>query len=346
MLISIVVGYYCLEETHPEKKASPASYMSTTTAETPLLATAGATEHCGVDLRAESYGTFNTVDMTEQDSWVVSADGSPRDSADTPIDQGCVFTKRVVMLTVALGIFTYHSMTYDHLLPIFLQDERVDVFTAARRSLFDLPGGLGLSMQAVGLIMSVNGVIALVIQGVVFPVFASWLGVWKLFVMVTLLHPIAYFMVPYLALLPTDWLYTGIYVSLTVRNFLSILAYPVILILLKEATPSHAVLGKVNGLAASAGAACRTIAPPMAGYLYSIGARQGFTALAWWGSGFVALMGALQCWFVEREKYRTTHVQCVAAAFSGEAPPVQKTEVVHITVDDAAAAAEEYEFEV
>lgn len=343
-MVSIVVGYYHLEETHPERKASPAAYIDAATAETPLLATAGATEHCGVDLRAESYGTFNTVDMTEQDSWAVSADGSPLTTRDT--DEAFpqrTFTRRVVMLTVALGIFTYHSMTYDHLLPIFLQDDRVvDLFASAgHASVFDLPGGLGLSLQAVGLIMSVNGVIAMVIQGLVFPVFASWLGVWRVFLLVTLLHPIAYFVVPYLALLPADWLYSGIYLALTIRNFLSILAYPVILILLKEATPSHSVLGKVNGLAASAGAACRTIAPPLAGYLYGVGSRHGFTGLAWWGSGLVAMIGAGQCWFVEREKYRTTHVQCVAAAFSGEPHAAPKNEVVHITVNEVGEAADE-----
>lgn len=60
------------------------------------------------------------------------------------------------MLIVALGIFTYHSMTYDNLLPIFLQDGREgdDISTISARDVF--AGGLGLSTQQVGIIMSVN----------------------------------------------------------------------------------------------------------------------------------------------------------------------------------------------
>ncbi len=169
------------------------------------------------------------------------------------------------MIVIALGIFTYHSMTYDHLLPIFLQDDRVTENTnGTARSSFDIPGGLGLATQSVGMIMSFNGIIALFIQAIIFPLFASWLGVWKTFVTVTILHPIAYFIVPYLAFVPNNALYPSIYACLKIRNFTSILAYPVLLILLKEATPSASVLGKINGLAASAGAACRTIAPPLA----------------------------------------------------------------------------------
>ena len=142
--------------------------------------------------------------------------------------------------------------------------------------------------------MAINGVIALFVQGIVFPIMASWLGVWKVFMVVTVLHPLAYFIVPWLALLPAQWLYTGIYACLTIRNCLSILAYPVLLILLKEASPSSSCLGKINGLAASTGAACRTVASPAAGFLYGVGITIDLTAIAWWASALVAVAGALQ----------------------------------------------------
>ena len=239
------------------------------------------------------------------------------------------------MLVVALGIFTYHSMTYDHLLPIFLQDERKSSISTRALNSFDIPGGLGMTTQAVGIIMSINGLIALFIQAIIFPIFAAWLGIWKLFITVTLLHPVEYFLVPYLAFLPHGLLYPGIWVCLTVRNFTSILAYPLLLILLKEASPSPAVLGKINGLAASAAAACRTVAPPMAGYLYGVGARHGFTGLAWWGSGIVAIVGSVQAFSVDREKHKTATVTSVAPCL---APPQQRVdEVIHIDVNDREA---------
>lgn len=166
----------------------------------------------------------------------------------------------------------------------------------------NFPGGLGLSMNAVGMIMAVNGVIALFIQAVVFPIAAENIGVYRLFLIVTVLHPIACLLMPFLIWVPETLLYPAIYFCLTVRDIFSIIVYPLLLILIKEATPKSAVLGKVNGFAASAGAACRMIAPPVAGYLYTLGSRIDCTALAWWGSALAAFLGAVQCFSVERTK--------------------------------------------
>ena len=244
---------------------STSADLKNTDAETPLIPAQAGTTTAAADLRTESYATFNKV--VQDQEWQVTADG--RAASAQPQNEK-VFTKRVIMLTIALGIFTYHSMTYDHLLPIFFQDERMgDSYSAKLVS--SMAGGLGLSIKDVGVISSVNGIIALLVQAVVFPVAAAWLGVWRLFMVTTVLHPIAYFIVPYLVVLPEEYLYAGIYTCLTIRNLFAILVYPVILILLKEASPSSSCLGKINGLAASTGAACRTIASPIAGLLYGIG---------------------------------------------------------------------------
>jgi hypothetical protein len=296
LLVSIVAGYFLLEETHPDMQPRVSlpdnTYISD---ETPLIATADAIKTPAVDLRAETYGTFHGSPEHSDEQWRAQ---KPKLSLPN------VFTKRVVALIIALGIFTYHSMTYDHLLPIFLEDDRAgpEAVLLNATGLSTSAGGLGLSLLTVGMIMSVNGVIALVVQAIIFPLLAEDLGVFRLFIIVTVLHPITYFIVPYLLFLPSSLLFPGIYFCLTIRNLLQIIAYPLLLILIKEATPSKSVLGKVNGLAASAGAACRTVAPPVAGYLYTIGSRVGFGGLAWYGSGIVAIIGALQCFMIIREK--------------------------------------------
>ncbi|CZT08227.1 related to E.coli tetracycline resistance protein TCR1 [Rhynchosporium agropyri] len=297
LFVSILAGYFLLEETHPDMlprvNLPDSTYVSD---ETPLMATADAIKAPPIDLRAETYGTFKGSDDSDWRRATSKSSSSPK-----------IFTKRVIALVIALGIFTYHSMTYDHLLPIFLEDERGSLTTSALSNTpltnpFFIPGGLGLSIQKVGVIMSINGVIALFIQAVIFPLAAEALGIHKLFLTVSLLHPISYLIMPYLIYLPECYLMLGIYTCLTIRNILSILAYPVLLILIKEATPSPCVLGKINGLAASAGAACRTVAPPVAGYLYTLGSRMDFTGLAWYGSAFVAIIGALQSFSVKRTK--------------------------------------------
>jgi hypothetical protein len=207
-------------------------------------------------------------------------------------------------------------MAFDHLMPIFFQDKRYvsglamsgDITFLSRVS-----GGLGLSTQDVGLIMSVNGIIALFVQGLIFPLMASFFGVWRLFVIVTVGHPIAYVIVPYLVLLPPNWLFAGIYTCLFIRNFFSIVFYPLVLILLKEAAPHPSCLGKINGLAASTGGACRTIASPIAGMLYGLGSQMHFAPMAWWVSGLVAVLGAIQLPLVDKIKNKTAVVRTAVA---------------------------------
>lgn len=334
LLCSIIAGYIFLEETHPDLQPwSTREDLNHTSARTPLVPTAGSTAHAAADLQTESYGTFDAVRITEEEEWVVKADGCPASISSAPSEK--VFTKPVIMLVVALGIFTYHSMTYDHLLPIFLQDKWVERNTSALSALpGSFAGGIGLSIQEVGMIMGVNGLIALFIQALVFPLMASWLGVWKLFVLVTVCHPIAYFVVPYLVLLPQDWVLTGIYVCLAIRNFLSIIAYPLLLILIKEASPSPSHLGKINGLAASTGGACRCIASPIAGLLYGIGSQLGFTALSWWVSAAVAILGAFQIPFITRQKHKTATIRAaVACRLMPQEEPLKK-KVVHINIQE------------
>jgi len=226
-------------------------------------------------------------------------------------------------------------MTYDHLLPIFFQDARVDYMSAFGTFPCSLAGGLGLTTQQVGIIMSFNGIIALFIQAVVFPIMAAWLGVWRLFILVIVGHPVVYFIVPYLAMLPQSLLYSGIYTCLTIRNFFSILAYPLFLILIKEASPSPAQLGKINGLAASTGAACRTIASPIAGLLYGIGVQMNLTALAWWASTLVAIVGALQIAFLKRQNKNTTLVRTPATCRLIPTEEPSRSTVVRISIKEA-----------
>ncbi|KIX02413.1 uncharacterized protein Z518_08354 [Rhinocladiella mackenziei CBS 650.93] len=334
MLVSILAGFLWLDETHPDLRpgASPDVYHDIAE-QTPMITAAGATADPGIDLRQESYGTFNEVDFHKNEQWELNADGTSRPPSISEKMPQKWFTQKIAMLTIALGIYTYHSMCYDHLLPIFFQDRSIDDVSMFAASPIHIPGGLGLSTKAVGLVMAINGVIALFIQAVIFPFAAERLGIWRVFVLVTILHPVAYFIVPYLAFLPPHLLYPGIYTCLAIRNLLSILDYPVLLILLKQASPSLSVLGRINGLAASAGAACRTVAPPVAGLLYGWGAQMGFTGLAWWGAGAVALIGVVQLWFVPRETNESTTVKSILPCLENSAED-RPDDVVDITVVD------------
>ncbi|KFH47711.1 putative membrane protein-like protein [Hapsidospora chrysogenum ATCC 11550] len=324
MCLSIALGFFLLEETHPDKQPRvllPAdTYVSE---ETPLIETSDALKRPAVDLRSETYGAINVNGE--------SSEANPREKAQ-PVR---IWTKRVVHLIIALSIFTYHSMTYDHLMPIFFEDERATslIHTTQLSTIppFYSPGGLGLSVRAVGMIMAVNGVIALFVQAVIFPIAAERVGVWKLFLIVTVLHPIAYAIVPMLLLVPQTLLYPAIYACLAVRNLLSITLYPLLLILIKEATPTHSALGTVNGLAASAGAACRMVAPPVAGFLYTYGSKMDCTALAWYGSTVAAIAGSVQCFYVPRQRNKEQGEE--AATQPTQQPSVSAATIAEVSVE-------------
>ncbi|KAL5114450.1 hypothetical protein ACEQ8H_007647 [Pleosporales sp. CAS-2024a] len=333
MLLSIIMAYFLLDETHPDRHSQGHfEQYDAAVARTPLLPTQGATADAPANLTSESYGTFNNVEIQRDEMWRVRSNG---DWVEVPAD-GKVFTWTVIQFVVALGIFTYHSMTYDHLLPIFLQDKRAGDISAFNVPPASMSGGLGIPVQNVGIIMSLNGIIQLVIQAVVFPLLAESLGVWRLLLLVTLTHPIAYLVVPFLQLLPQSLLYPGLFACLTIRSLTAILAFPLLLIMIKEAAPEKSHLGKINGLAASTGAACRTVASPIAGLLYGLSIDMHFTALAWWASAAVAILGAMQVPFLNRAancchaRVRTATRCC----FQKESPP--HNDVVRITVEDDA----------
>ncbi|KAI1820769.1 major facilitator superfamily domain-containing protein [Xylaria intraflava] len=316
LFVSAIMGWFLLEETHPVTRPHVMLPGGTnSTEETPLLKSPDGLVRPAVDLGSDGYGIFNIREGLEPSSGTGCAS---RDEKHRPPG---IFDKRIMVLIGSLSIFTYHSMTYDHLMPIFFEDHRarLNSVVAGAFNPFYSPGGLGLSIQSVGMILAVNGVIALLVQAVVFPVAAEKVGVFRLFLFVTALHPIAYIIVPGLIYVPESILLPAIYFCLTIRNLLSIVLFPLLLILIKEATPSPDMLGKVNGLAASAGAMCRMIAPPVAGYLYSFGSRVDCTAIAWYGSAFVAAIGSVQCFAVQRDRKRGAVEELGDANLTGRA---------------------------
>ena len=309
MLMSILLGFFFLRETHPDLRPHQGivvydqdAYESDLLDHAPLL-DSNLKSARAFDLETESYGTFEepktglgVAVVTEVET--TSLLGSITEERGTK-----VFTGEVSALLIAFCFFIYLSMSYDHLFPIYLQDDpRIQSFDGTGLGGFSMPGGLGLSAKAVGVFLSIDGLFAIFTQAVLFPPVVGWLGVWPSLICVTILHPVALFVVPLLSLLPSNHLTSGIYGVLILRNLLSIMAYPLLTVLIKRAAPSCAVLGRINGMSASLGAACRTLAPPLAGCLYDLGIKLGFTPLAWWVTAGIALVGTVQLLCVPRQK--------------------------------------------
>jgi len=234
------------------------------------------------DIRRESFGTMHSIRI--QPHRVLPTRNQP---AAPPRK---TFNRTVVMIILAMALFAFHQMAYISILPVYIMDK-------PRHSGLDFQGGLGMSLHDVGAFLAINGFITLFVQGFVFPIFVEHVGVWKSFIWMIILYPITYIMVPFVSALPTEFESYGLYLSLVFQAFFGIIVFPCALILMKNATPSPLVLGRVNGLAMSACCLARTISSPLVGVFYSLGG----SSAAWFGLAAVSIIGMIQLFWVPKE---------------------------------------------
>lgn len=317
IVLAILQGIIFLEETNPRARARNQTNQATRDERTPLLSERVAPRASSVarssfgeerplfieeglpapgqqtfDLRRNSFGTMHSIELPRN-----AKDGHPHlarphlEAASEVLEyKGPVWTRTIVMLIMALVLIAYHQMAAGTLLPIHLQGRPAKPYGQ-----LDLIGGFGMSLPDVSVYLMVNGFLSLFVQGFIFPTFVSRVGVWYSFLSTIILYPTAYLIIPFLSAVPR-LTSAGIYLSLILQAFYGIISVPSALILLKDATPSPLVLGRVNGLAMSACCAARTVSPPLVGLLYNTGG----SASAWLSCAAVGVVGALQLFWVPR----------------------------------------------
>ena len=263
------------------------------------------------DLRRSSFGTVHSIKLQPERNRELPTIPEERPSfAET-------FNFTVIMLIVSFVLVSYHGMAYGNLLPIYIQDE-----PRATYPNFDLLGGLGFPLYDVGSFMASNGFIAMAVQILIFPPFVARVGVWKSYLVMMLLYPIGYALIPFLTLLAPGFPRSaGIYGIMIFQNHLNIIIPPCLLILIKNATPSPLVLGIVNGACMAFICAARTLAPPLEGLIYA----QGGSAAAWFSLVAVSIVAIIQLVWVPRE--RKVQVASVdGMRVGGAAPDERETE--------------------
>lgn len=329
--IAIIQGIFFLEETHHpgaydkvhagSDEAIEDDDDETVDENTPLRAAEGAPKsHCSasnrpyivesslplpvdernVDLRRSSFGTVHSIKPVVVPAPITTASAAAAAPPSPPLQEGeKIFNPTVIMLVLLITIFSYHQMAAGSLFPTYLLDSRQQPLEH-----LDLIGGLGYTVHDVGVFLSVNGIIGLIVQLFIFPIFLEQIGIWNSLVVVVLVYPLSYSYVPFLSALPVLWTDVGIYASLFLQAFCGIIIFPAALILLKNATPSFSGLGKVNGLAMSGACLARTIASPIAGIIYSAAG----SAAAWYSCVAVALLGIVQLAWLRGGKFNINKV--------------------------------------
>lgn len=287
--------------------SQPRSFMEEIRHAGPFIAEEGlpTTTDQRFDLRHNSFGTMHSISVRPDLHDMQQNHRPPPLSAPMPGQEKAI-NFAVIMLIIPLVIGAFHQMAFGAILPIYLLDEPSYNSTTSHQPHLDLTGGMGFSLHEVGIYLAVNGFIALFIQGIIFPPLVEGAGVWLSFLISTIMYPLCYMVMPFLSLLrpvgsteqPDSWLLSGgIYSSLFLQNLFGIILTPCALILLKNACPSPLVLGKVNGIAMSVVCTARTVSSPLVGVFYDTGG----SAAAWGCCFVVAVLGAMQLWWIPKE---------------------------------------------
>ncbi|KAF7716093.1 MFS-type transporter [Penicillium ucsense] len=330
LVCGIVVGFLCLEETHPEKKhrRDPGRELGnwlvsqcwTTRVQLPQVS--------DVEQKETKYIAYEDSDDVPPE--YTSAESSPclrpvkvrveknvGDAAGIAACDGDVegqkpaaskaFTRQVILTILAYGILAYHSVSFDQLMPVFLSTPKSDEAVVLP---LKFTGGLGLPTKTIGFMLAVQGVYSMIAQLWLFPFVVKRFGTLRTFRFVLLAWPALYLAVPYLILLPAKLQMPAVYAALISKITFHVIAFPAIAILLANAAPTSKVLGSINGAAASTASLSRAFGPTITGLLHSKGLLSGYSVLAWWACGLVCLAGAIQSFWMEEsaepERFKRT----------------------------------------
>lgn len=226
-----------------------------------------------------------------------------------------IFIPNVVLTLLASSVLAFHVGTFNSLWFVFLSTPVYDPKKGAesphalpRHLPFVFTGGLGLAPREVGMAMAILGVLGISLQMLVYPWLSARLGTvrsWRLFL---LCFPLAYFLVPFLSLVPSSAdapnPKSGLTVWVCIAGVLAFqvigrtFALPAQTILVNNCTPHPSVLGTVHGIGQSVSSFARTLGPTLCGFLYGLGLARGVVGAVWWGLSGVSVCGVIASLFV------------------------------------------------
>jgi len=207
-----------------------------------------------------------------------------------------IFTYNVICTLISHGLLTgsigtFNSIWYSFLsTPVYNPSSPPSNYTP--HPPFTFTGGIGLPPRSVGLVMAILGTIGILLQLFLYPTINQRLGTilsWRIFLYC---FPLAYFLSPFLSLIPSStpppspksgWkIWLGLCGVLFVQRIGQTFAGPATTILINNCSPHPSVLGTIHGIGQSASSAARTIGPAFGGWLYGEGLNIGMVGLMFW----------------------------------------------------------------
>ncbi|KAI1733937.1 major facilitator superfamily domain-containing protein [Xylaria scruposa] len=221
-----------------------------------------------------------------------------------------LFTRNLCFTLVAYGIMEGHVAVYNTLWPSFLSDLVATPENAHVRLPFGFVGGLGMPVNNVAISLAFAGILGIPLQFFGYSRVVKRLGMlrtWRVFLRG---FPLAYFMIPYLSVVPSSsprpsprdgpFVWIAIFFAQALIMFSASFAVPSQIVLTNNASPHPTALGRTHSTAEMVNSFTRTISPIAAGLFYSYGSAHGVTGLPWWiMSGVTIFAYILSLWVFE-----------------------------------------------
>ncbi|KNF06201.1 hypothetical protein PSTG_00709 [Puccinia striiformis f. sp. tritici PST-78] len=220
-----------------------------------------------------------------------------------------LLTKHLVIILISFGLMGLENSAWMAIVPLFSYTRVED-------------GGLGLTLDQIGMTLSSNGVVALVVQSVLFPILHRRLGAVQLHRFSRLSSPIAFIGLPIVRVIShsfpdqssaTTASIVGMIIVIAVKS-IGNMTIVCMALLINDSAPNHASLGSINGLGQSVSSFARAISPLMVGKLFSITLASAKSPdsslilknLIWYYFVIVALIGYSTSWMIEVNKKKPT----------------------------------------
>ncbi|KAK4569425.1 hypothetical protein LTR86_003188 [Recurvomyces mirabilis] len=236
-----------------------------------------------------------------------------------------IWTPNVLWTLVSIAVFDFHMGAFANLWILFLATPREfipgvsDAIPEVEplpikdeqlrpRSAFKFASGLAFPPPTIGFAMAIIGFIGVALQFLLYPYANARFGLMRCFRGSLFLFPTAYYLAPYIALLPSaspspnpasGWVvWLGISFVLFLQVSARTFALPASIILLNNSSPHPSVLATIHGVGQACSATFRTLGPILAGYWYGLWTERGIVGMAWWITGSLAAIGCVASFWV------------------------------------------------
>jgi MFS family permease len=331
LFLEAILVHFGLEETLKGKRPMELSHFDPVTLFRRAYGSVVNAKNRGYQLlNDQRQGLLNHDERTSVELDRLAAPGErvePRPVQNLPFRR--IWTPNVLWTLVSIAIFDFHMGAFANLWILFLATprefipglsdagstdpaapapERVKDEQLAARHVFKFASGLAFPPSTIGLAMAIIGFVGVALQFILYPYANARFGLMRCFRGSLFLFPAAYYLAPYIALLPSaspppepasGWaVWTGISVVVVLQVAARTFALPASIILLNNSSPHPSVLATIHGVGQACSATFRTLGPILAGYWYGLWTERGIVGMAWWITGSIAALGCIASFWV------------------------------------------------